>query len=216
MCAFSVTSVISNSSVTLWTAAYQAPPSMGFSRQEYWSVWPFPPPGHLPDPGVTPTSPALWVDSLPLSHQGLPPRLLFQIIFDYMLWQDNEDSCLCCTMSPCWSPILHTVVCIGQSQTPIPHFSLGTHKLFSMGSLGTHKSVYLLMFCKSVRVLFFFFRFCVCDMHAILSFSVWITEHDEWRSIHAAQLACHSPSWLGRIPVHIRTASLSTHLSMDT
>ena len=44
MCAFSVTSVISNSSVTLWTAAYQAPPSMGFSWQEYWSGLPLPSP----------------------------------------------------------------------------------------------------------------------------------------------------------------------------
>ena len=42
--------------MTLWTVACQAPLSMGFSRQEYWSGLPFPPPGHLPDPGVEPTS----------------------------------------------------------------------------------------------------------------------------------------------------------------
>ena len=36
---------------TLWTVAYQAPPSMGFSSQEYWSWVPFPSPGHLPNPG---------------------------------------------------------------------------------------------------------------------------------------------------------------------
>ena len=40
------------------TVAYQAPPSMGFSRQEYWSGLPFPSPGDLPDPGTTPMSPA--------------------------------------------------------------------------------------------------------------------------------------------------------------
>ena len=40
--------------VTPWTVAHQAPLSMGFSRQEYWSVLPFPPPGDLPDPGVEP------------------------------------------------------------------------------------------------------------------------------------------------------------------
>ena len=48
---------------------------MGFSRQEYWSGLPCPPPGHLPDPGIEPTSPvspALQVDSLPLSHWGSP------------------------------------------------------------------------------------------------------------------------------------------------
>ena len=41
------------------TVAHQAPLSMGFSRQEYWSGFPFPPPGDLPDPGFEPTSPAL-------------------------------------------------------------------------------------------------------------------------------------------------------------
>ena len=44
---------------------------MGFSRQEYWSGWPFSSPGDLPDPGTEPTSlasPALQADSLPLSH----------------------------------------------------------------------------------------------------------------------------------------------------
>ena len=43
---------------TLWTVAHQAPLSMGFSRQEYWSGLPWPPPGDLPDPGIKPTSPA--------------------------------------------------------------------------------------------------------------------------------------------------------------
>ena len=45
--------------VTLWTIASQAPLSMGFSRQEYWSGLPCPPPGDLPDPGIEPASPAL-------------------------------------------------------------------------------------------------------------------------------------------------------------
>ena len=44
---------------------YQAPPSMGFSRQEYWSGLPLPPPGELPDPGIKPRSPALQADYLP-------------------------------------------------------------------------------------------------------------------------------------------------------
>ena len=44
---------------TPWTVAYQAPPSMGFSRQECWSGLPFPSPGDLPDPGIKPRSPAL-------------------------------------------------------------------------------------------------------------------------------------------------------------
>ena len=44
---------------TQWTVAHQAPLSMGFSRQEYWSGLPFPPPGELPYPGTEPMSPAL-------------------------------------------------------------------------------------------------------------------------------------------------------------
>ena len=46
------------------TTAYQAPPSMGFSRQEYWSGVPFPPPGDLPNPGIEPGSPAFQADAL--------------------------------------------------------------------------------------------------------------------------------------------------------
>ena len=45
--------------VTPWTVAYQAPLSMGFSRQVYWSGLPFPSPGDLPNPGIEPRSPAL-------------------------------------------------------------------------------------------------------------------------------------------------------------
>ena len=46
-----------------WTVAHQAPPSMGFSRREYWSGLPFPSPGDLPNPGIEPWSPVLQVDS---------------------------------------------------------------------------------------------------------------------------------------------------------
>ena len=48
-----------------WTVVYQAPLSMEFSRQEYWSGLPFPSPGELPDPGIKPRSPALQADALP-------------------------------------------------------------------------------------------------------------------------------------------------------
>ena len=56
-----------------WTIAHQAPLSMGFSRQEYWSGLPSPPPGYLPDPGIAPASlmsPALADGSLPLAPPG--------------------------------------------------------------------------------------------------------------------------------------------------
>ena len=58
---------------TPWSVACQAPLSMGFSRQEYWSAFPCPPPGNLPDPGIEPWSPvssASLVDPLLLNHQG--------------------------------------------------------------------------------------------------------------------------------------------------
>ena len=58
--------------VTPWTVANQAPPSMGFSRQEYWSGLPFPSPGDLPNPGIKPGSPALQADTLPSKPPGKP------------------------------------------------------------------------------------------------------------------------------------------------
>ena len=59
--------------VTPWTIAYQAPPSMGFSRQECWSGLSFPSPGDLPDPGIEPGSPALQADALLSEPPGKPP-----------------------------------------------------------------------------------------------------------------------------------------------
>ena len=64
-------SVVSNSS-TPWTVARQAPLSMEFSRQEYWSGLPLPPPGDPPDPGIEPRSPALQANSLTTELQGKP------------------------------------------------------------------------------------------------------------------------------------------------
>ena len=61
--------------VTLWTVTYWASPSMGFSKQEYWSGLPFPSPGDLPDPGIEPRSPALEADVLtsePIQNEYTP------------------------------------------------------------------------------------------------------------------------------------------------
>ena len=58
--------------VTLWTVAGQAPLSMGFSRQEYWSGLPFPSPGDLPNLGIKLESPALQADSIPSEPPGKP------------------------------------------------------------------------------------------------------------------------------------------------
>ena len=65
---------------TPWTAAYQSLPSMGFSRQGYWSGLPFPSPGDLPDSGIEPRSLALQADTLPSEPPGKPQE---SILFDY-------------------------------------------------------------------------------------------------------------------------------------
>ena len=57
---------------TPWTVACQAPLSMGFPRQEYWSRLPFPPPGDLPNPGIEPGSPALQAGALTSEPPGKP------------------------------------------------------------------------------------------------------------------------------------------------
>ena len=55
---------------TPWTVAYQASPSMEFSRQEYWNGLLFPSPGDLPNPGIEPGFPALQADTLPSEPPG--------------------------------------------------------------------------------------------------------------------------------------------------
>ena len=63
---------VAQSCPTTWTIAYQAPLSMGFSRQECWSGLPFPSPGDLLDPGIEPGCPALQADALPSEPPGKP------------------------------------------------------------------------------------------------------------------------------------------------
>ena len=76
--------------MTPWTVAHQAPLSMGFSRQEYWSGLPFPSPGDLPNTGIEPGSPALWPDSL-------TTELLYCVITnqeEYPLFPTLDGQCL--------------------------------------------------------------------------------------------------------------------------
>ena len=71
-----VTRSVMSNSVNPWTVACQAPLSMNFSRQEHWTEWPFPSLGHLPDPGIEPTSPALQADFLPSEPPGKPENTI--------------------------------------------------------------------------------------------------------------------------------------------
>ena len=64
---------------TPWTVACQAPLSMGFSRQDYWSGLPFPSPWDLPNSGIEPGSPALQADALPSEPPGKPLGTIGQV-----------------------------------------------------------------------------------------------------------------------------------------
>ena len=75
--------------VTPWTVAYQAPPSLGFSRQEYWSGWPFSSPGDLPDPGIEPGSPASQTDALS-SDPPESPHHTVDLIKLWLKWQRRD------------------------------------------------------------------------------------------------------------------------------
>ena len=84
-------SVVSNSFGTPWTVAYQAPMSVRFPKQEYWSGLPFSSLGDLPNPGIKPVSLALQVDSVLQSYQGslqiyCANYKKYKIIFKYSLW----------------------------------------------------------------------------------------------------------------------------------
>ena len=92
-------SVVSDSA-TPWTTAYQAPPSMEFSRQEYWSGLPFPSPGDLPDSGIEPGSPAVQADALSSEPPGKPmtwgmlkiKNTCFAEMLFFMLWGHQGQS----------------------------------------------------------------------------------------------------------------------------
>ena len=81
-------------SVTPWTAAFQAPLSMGFSRQEYWSGLPLPSPGDLPNPGIKPGSAALQADSLPSEPPGKPQN---SYLLD-LIWCWGTEARVCSTI----------------------------------------------------------------------------------------------------------------------
>ena len=73
--------------VTPWTIAHQAPLSMGFPRQEYWSGLPFPSPGDLPEPGIKPGCPALQADSLLELQRKTFSLLLEKLFIRYHIWK---------------------------------------------------------------------------------------------------------------------------------
>ena len=77
-----------------WTVAYQAPLSMEFSRQEYWSGLPCPSPGDRPNPGIKPRSPALQADALPSELPG-KPHIIYIYNIHFQLYYEKENSKRC-------------------------------------------------------------------------------------------------------------------------
>ena len=84
---------------TPWTVAHQAPLSMGFSRQEYWSGLPFPSPGDLPNPGIEPGSRALQADALSSEPPGKPYNRV-KIAYKQLKQNNNIVNQLCAVLSP--------------------------------------------------------------------------------------------------------------------
>ena len=77
--------------LSLWShGPFQAPLSIEFSRQEYWSGLPFPFPGDLPDPGIKPGSPVLQADSLQSEPPGWPNTTFLILVQKVITWKDRE------------------------------------------------------------------------------------------------------------------------------
>ena len=126
---------------TLWTAACQAPLSMGFSREDYWSGLPRTHPGDLPDSEIKPRSPALQADSLPLSDQGSPylksykrmGQMLSLCTHQFKLLRKSQNTCQCIArnlfltqdlapLSASSKPVSHFRVCLTILHSLLHHF----------------------------------------------------------------------------------------------
>ena len=141
-----------------WTVAYQAPQSMVFSRQEYWSGFPFPSPGDLPNPGIKPGSPALQADALPSEPPRKPktksrdlPKTSHELQVELVLCLGDtgfkQSSCL---LTP-WISMrlaqipgvsmntIHLPFGISDKHLQLPDFSLVTPKFCGVPSQGPHE-----------------------------------------------------------------------------
>ena len=112
---------------TPWAVAYQVPPSMGFSRQEYWSGLPFSSPGDLPDPGVEPGSPAFQADALTSEPPGKPIIVSGELLF--IFWSFSQ------------SQLFPTFFSIPQAPSPpspssLPAGDLASHLTEEIAALG--------------------------------------------------------------------------------
>ena len=128
---------------TPWTVAYQAPPSMGFPRQEYWSGLPFPSPGDLSNPGIKPGSPALQIDAL--QSEPHPSMTTGKTIALIILDSDSKEStCQCMRCRKCgFDPWLGKIPWRRKWEpTPVflPEKSHGQRSLVGCGPRGRKES----------------------------------------------------------------------------
>ena len=133
---------------TLWTIVHQALLPMGFSRQEYWSGLPCPPPGDLPNPGIepeSPVSPAFQAVSLLLSHQGNPTGTIqfisVQLLSCVQLFVTPWTTACQASLSITNSQSLLTLMCI-ESVMPSNHLIFCSPLLLlPSGSRGSFPSI---------------------------------------------------------------------------
>ena len=118
-----------------WTVAHQAPLSMEFSRQEYWSGLPFPSPGIFPKPGIKPRSPALQADSLPSEPPGKLSQIPMVKIIPFMSYKS------------CFSSItLNTLDFLSDRRTErsdLYQCNISEHKLWILTNLGFNLGTYI-------------------------------------------------------------------------
>ena len=119
-------SVVSDS-VTPWTAARQAPLSMGLSRQEHWSGLVFPSPGDLPHPGIKPTSPVWQADSLPLSHLGSPFIIYYLHTYIHTHRVTIYHLCIIFHLLTCCPPLCIVSLCLSPVSPPVTCLSSVCH-----------------------------------------------------------------------------------------
>ena len=108
-----------------WTVAHQAPLSMGFSRQEYWSGVLFPSPGNLPDPRTEPGSPAMQSGSVPYEPPGKPVWSFLVLFPEFKHRQEAVRPGLSVkAVSHWWKNTLKVWFCIGSLQSyGMPHYN---------------------------------------------------------------------------------------------
>ena len=146
--------------VNPWTAICQAALSIKFSRQEYWSGYPFPSPRDLPDPGIKPGSSELQVDFYRLSHQGRPGTPPNQYSAQWL--QHNPPGCFPILMVPSAVHQCRSAAGISESETFSPVSMIISHMIISNSCLFTEEGDKTQLFERtaastSERVCFFAF-----------------------------------------------------------